>query len=56
MDAFRMMPDVRKWRRQIRSFRRRGDFWMMRFLRLRPSRWDEVKRLMTFGAPKVEAK
>lgn len=54
-DAFRMLPHVSEWRRRIRGFRKRSDFRMLRFLRLRPSRWDEVKRLLKFGVPKVEA-
>jgi GT2 family glycosyltransferase len=54
-DAIGMMPHVREWRRRIRGFRRRGDFWMLRFLRLVPSRWWEIKRLFTAGVPKVDA-
>ncbi len=53
-DAFRMMPHVRMWRRKIAGFRVRSDFWMLRFLRLQPSRWEEVKRLFTVGVPKVD--
>jgi len=56
VEAFRMWPHVRMWRRRIAGFRQRGDFWMLRFFRLRPSRWDEVKRLFTVGVPKVDAK
>lgn len=55
-DTFRMRRHVQEWRKRIRSFRKRGDFWMCRFLRLRPSRWDEVKRLFKFGAPKVDGR
>ena len=55
-DAFRMMPQMREWRRKIRGFRKRSDWWMLRFLRLRPSRWEEVKRFFAMGAPKVDAK
>ena len=54
VEAFRMRDHVRQWRRRIRGFRQRGDFWMLRFLRLRPSRWPEVKRLFKFGPPKVD--
>jgi GT2 family glycosyltransferase len=56
MDAFRMMPHVREWRRRIRGFRRRGDFWMLRFLRLKPSRWEEMVRLFRAGTPKIDSK
>jgi GT2 family glycosyltransferase len=55
-DAFRMLPVVRQRRAAIRRFRKRGDLWMLRFLRLKPGRWDEVKRLFAFGTPKVDAK
>jgi GT2 family glycosyltransferase len=55
-EAFRMRDHVRQWRRRIRGFRRRGDFWMLRFLRLKPARWAEVKRLFKYGPPKVDAK
>ena len=54
--AFRMMPHIRTWRRKIAGFRQRGDFWMLRFLRLKPSRWAEVQGLFKFGPPKVDAK
>jgi GT2 family glycosyltransferase len=55
-DAFWLMPHVREWRGRIRGFRRRGDFWMLRFFRLTPSRCAEVKRLFSAGVPKVDAK
>jgi GT2 family glycosyltransferase len=56
LEAFKMHGHVREWRRRIRGFRQRGDFWMLRFLRFKLSRWDEVKRLFKFGLPKVDAK
>jgi GT2 family glycosyltransferase len=56
VDAFRLRRHVREWRRRIRTFRQRGDFWMLRFFRLRFARWDEVTRLFKFGPPKVDAK
>jgi GT2 family glycosyltransferase len=55
-EAFQMRDHVRQWRRRIRGFRQRGDFWMLRFLRLKPGRWAEVKRLFKYGPPKVDAK
>ncbi len=55
-DAFRMMPHVRTWRRKIAGFRQRGDFWMLRFLRLKPSRWTEVRSFLKFGPPRVDTK
>lgn len=56
VEAFRMREHVRQWRRRIRGFRRRSDWWMLRFLSLKPNCWDEVKRLFKFGHPKVDAK
>ena len=56
VEAFKMHAHVRAWRKRIRRFRKRGDFWMLRFIRLKPSRWDEVTRLFKFGPPKVDAK
>jgi GT2 family glycosyltransferase len=55
-EAFRMRTHVFEWRKRIHGFRRRGDFWMLRFLRLKPNRWDEIKRLFKYGTPKVDAK
>jgi GT2 family glycosyltransferase len=54
VDAFRMMPHVLKWRRVIGGFRRRSDIWMLRYLCLRPSRWDEIERFVAFGVLKVD--
>jgi GT2 family glycosyltransferase len=55
-DVWRMRGHVREWRKRIAGFRKRDDFWMFRFLRLKPARWWEVERLLKFGAPKVDAK
>lgn len=55
-DAFRMWPHVREWRHRIAGFRRRGDFYIMRFLQLKPSRWIEVKNLFSAGPPKIDQK
>jgi GT2 family glycosyltransferase len=53
--AFQMSDHVRDCRRHIQGFRQRGDFWMLRFLTLKPSRWEDVKRLFSGGIPKVDA-
>lgn len=55
-DCWRMRGHVREWRRRIKGFRRRSDFWMLRFLRLKPSRWAEVERLFKVGVPKVDSR
>jgi GT2 family glycosyltransferase len=54
LGAFGMAGHVRHWRRRIRSFRLRGDFWMLRYLQLRPARWEEVEKLFRLGVPKVD--
>ena len=56
IETFRMRGHIFEWRRRIAGFRVRGDFFMLRFMRLKPTRWHEVKRLFKFGAPKVDAK
>jgi N-acetylglucosaminyl-diphospho-decaprenol L-rhamnosyltransferase len=55
-DCWRLRRHVLAERRRIRQFRRRGDLWMLRFLRLRLNRWDEVQRLRRYGVPKVTAR
>jgi GT2 family glycosyltransferase len=54
-EAFGMFKHVADSRRSIQNFRRRSDFWMLRFLKLKPSRWVEIKRLLSVGIPKVDA-
>ena len=56
VDCWRLRKHIGAERRRIRQFRRRGDLWMLRFLRLRLNRWDEVQRLRRFGVPKVTPK
>lgn len=55
-EAFRMRKQVRFWRSQTKGFRQRGDFWMLRFLCLRPARWAELVKIFRIGPPKVDAK
>lgn len=54
--VFEMRGHVLGWRRRIRGFRQRSDFGMFQFLRLKPNRWWEFKRMLRFGPPKVDAK
>ena len=54
-DAFAMLGHVRDWRRKIKGFRKRSDFEMLRYLRLIPGRWEDVKNLFRLGMPKVDA-
>jgi GT2 family glycosyltransferase len=41
-------------RRRIRGFRRRGDFFMIRFLSWRMNRWGEFRQIIKLGLPNVE--
>jgi GT2 family glycosyltransferase len=53
LDCWRLRKHILSERRRIRQFRRRGDLRMLRFLRWRLNRWDEVQRLRRLGVPKV---
>lgn len=52
-DCWRLRGHIRRQRRFIRRVRRRGDFWMLRFLHARLNRWDELVRMLRFGPPKI---
>ena len=52
-DCWGLRHHILAERRRIRGFRRRGDFWMLRFLRLRPNRWAELQRVRQSGIPRV---
>jgi hypothetical protein len=54
-DCWRLRGHIFAERARIRRLRRRSDFWMLRFFRLRLNRWDEVQRLWKYGAPNVTA-
>jgi len=53
--CWRLRGHIFAERRRIKTFRRRGDFWMLRFLCWRLNRWDEIRRLRQMGVPKVTA-
>jgi GT2 family glycosyltransferase len=55
-DCWRMRRHVLAERKRIAQFRQRSDFAMLRFLRWKPNRWFEIKRLFQFGLPKVDAR
>jgi GT2 family glycosyltransferase len=54
-DCWRLRRHILAERKRIRQFRRRGDLFMLRFLRWRLNRWDELHRLRRHGVPKVTA-
>jgi N-acetylglucosaminyl-diphospho-decaprenol L-rhamnosyltransferase len=55
-DAFagfvRLWPHIRAERRRVAAFRKRSDWWMLRFFRLGFGRWPEVRRALRHGYPK----
>ena len=51
--VWKLRRHVREERQRIRSLRVRGDFWMLRFLRLFPERLHEVLRIFRQGLPRV---
>jgi len=55
-DCWRLRGHVWRERKRVASFRKRSDFWMLRFFRLRPNRWFEITRLFKFGMPRVDKK
>ena len=54
-DVWRLRKHVLQERIRIQTFRQRGDWWMLRFLRLRLGRCHEIKRLFQLGPPKVNS-
>jgi GT2 family glycosyltransferase len=52
-DLWRLRHHIVSERERVRTFRRHGDVWMLRFLRFRPGRWIDIEKLLRLGAPKV---
>ena len=55
-DCWRLRGHIAARRRLVAGFRKRSDFWMLRFFRLRLNRWWEIKRMLRFGPPRVDAR
>jgi GT2 family glycosyltransferase len=55
-DCWRLRGHIASQRKKAATFRKHSDFWMLRFFKLRLNRWDEVKRTLKFGPPRVDAK
>lgn len=53
VDCWRGRTQVKAARRRIRELRRRSDWWMLRFFRLRLNRWDSLVFLRRHGMPHV---
>lgn len=49
-ECWRLRREIRAERRRIKTFRQRGDWWMLRrFFKFRFGRWNDVKRLLKCG-------
>jgi GT2 family glycosyltransferase len=55
-DCWRRRGHILQQRKKVAAFRKHSDFWMLRFFKLRLNRWDEVKRTLKFGPPRVDAR
>ena len=55
-DCWRLRGHISRQRKMVAGFRQHSDFWMLRFFKFRLNRWDEVKRTMKFGPPRVDAR
>jgi GT2 family glycosyltransferase len=53
-DCWHMRGHIRAERKRIAGFRQRGDLYLLRFLKLRPNRWDEIRRMFRMGMPRVD--
>jgi len=52
IDCWRLRGHVRAKRRQVQSFRRHGDWWMLRFFCWRSGRIGDLKKIFKLGLPK----
>lgn len=55
-DCWRLRHAISRKRQQIHQLRQRSDFWMLRFLCWQPNRWDEFKKALKMGPPKVSVR
>jgi GT2 family glycosyltransferase len=53
LEVWKMRRHVYEQRRRIKNLRVRSDWWMLRFLRLRPNRWQLFVKMLKIGVPKV---
>ncbi|HEV2210476.1 MAG TPA: glycosyltransferase family 2 protein [Verrucomicrobiae bacterium] len=54
--CWRLRPHVKAERRRLAALRKRSDWAMLRFFRLRLNRWEEVRNVQRHGLPKVSPK
>lgn len=54
IDCWRLRAHILEQRRRTHAFRKRGDFWMLRFFTPRFARWEDIARILKLGLPKVD--
>jgi GT2 family glycosyltransferase len=52
-DCWRLRRHIWSCRASAKVFRKRSDWWMLRFLKLRMNRWDELLKMRKMGLPRV---
>ena len=52
-DCWRLRHHIFEERSRIKSFRKHGDIWMLRFFRLGFGRWYEIESIVKRGFPKI---
>jgi len=53
IDCWRLRPHILAERQRIAAYRRVGDWKMLRFLRWRLNRWDELRNIFRHGFPQI---
>ncbi|MCI0747651.1 MAG: glycosyltransferase family 2 protein [Verrucomicrobia subdivision 3 bacterium] len=53
LQLWRLRSHIAERRRFVHSLRRRGDFWMLRFFTWRLAHWEDFKRVLKLGLPKI---
>jgi GT2 family glycosyltransferase len=52
--CWKLRAHIRAERKRVRSFRKHGDFWMLRFFSLRLGRWGDYRAILKQGLPRVD--
>lgn len=53
LDCFKMRPYIYSERNRLKPLRKRSDWWMLRFFRIKPGRMEELRMVARLGRPKV---
>lgn len=52
-DCWKKRVMIQRESRKLAKARQRDDLWMLKFLKLRPNRLDEIKRMRELGPPEI---